>query len=60
MFRALHLKWIQHEMDSTRTIAKHLRTMSAMVCDLKAAGREISKDEQVLNVILALPSQSKH
>jgi len=31
-------------MDSTRTITEHLQTMSAMVHDLKAAGREISKE----------------
>ena len=46
-------------MDSTRNIAEHLRTMNAIVCDLKAAGREISKEKQVLNVIWALPSQPK-
>jgi len=39
-------------MDSTHTIAKHLRIMSATVCDnLKAAGQDISKEHQVLNVI---------
>ena len=43
--RTLHLKWMQYEMDSTRTRAEHLRTMSAMVRDLKAAGREISEEE---------------
>jgi len=56
----LHLKWMQYEMDSTRTIAEHLQTMSAMVHDLKAAEREISKEESVLNVIRALPIQPDH
>jgi len=56
----LHLKWMQYEMDSTHTIAEHLRTMSAVVRDLKAAGLEISKEEQVMNVIRALPSQPEH
>ena len=42
-FRTLHLKWMQYEMDSTYTIVEHLRTMSAMVHDLKAAGQEIMK-----------------
>ena len=54
--RTLHLKWLQYEMDSTSTIVEHLRTMSAMVCDLKAARREILEDKHVLNVIQALPS----
>jgi len=49
--RTLHLKWMQYEIDSTHTIAEHLRTMSAMVRDFKAVGREISEEEQVLNVI---------
>jgi len=47
-------------MDSTRTIAEHLRTMSAMIRDLKVVGREISKEEQVLNVIRVVPSQPEH
>jgi len=34
--------------------------MSAMVRHLKAAGPEISEEEQVLNVIQALPSQLEH
>ena len=34
--------------------------MSAMICDLKAAGQEIFEEEQVLNVIRALPSQPEH
>jgi len=41
-------------MDSSRTMAEHLRTISAMIRDLKAAGKEISIEEQVLNVIQAL------
>jgi len=39
---ALQLKWMQYEMESTCSIAEHVQTMSAMVRDLKAAGREIS------------------
>jgi len=34
--------------------------MSAMVCDLKAAGREIFEEEHVMNVIQALLSQPEH
>jgi len=36
--RTLHLKWMKYDMDSTHTAAEHLCTISAMVCDLKAAG----------------------
>jgi len=42
---------MQYEMDTNRTIAEHLRTMSIIVHDLKAVGREITKEKQVLNVI---------
>ena len=58
--RILHLKWMHYKMDSTHTVVEHLRTMSAMACDLKSARREISKEEQVLNVIRALLSQLEH
>ena len=51
---------MQYEKDITRTMAKHLWTMSATVWDLKAAGREISKEEQVLNVIRVLPEKPEH
>jgi len=51
---------MQYEMDSSHTTVKHLRTMSAMVCDLKVAGWEISEEEQVLTAIRALPSELGH
>jgi len=34
--------------------------MSAMVQDLKAVGQEVSEEEQVLNVIRALPNDNEH
>ena len=34
--RIVHLKGMQYKIDSIHTIAKHLQTMSAMVCHLKA------------------------
>lgn len=41
--RTLQLKWMQYTIDSSRSISKHLRTMSAMVRDLKVAGQEVSE-----------------
>jgi len=41
----LHLKWMQYEMDSTRIIAEHLKTMSAIAREFKGARREISEEE---------------
>ena len=58
--RTLQLKWIQYQMDSSRTMTEHLRIMSGIIRDLKAAGKEISEGEQVLNVIRALPVESQH
>ena len=48
------------QMGSSRTMVEHLRAMSAMVHDLKAAGKEISKGEQVLNVSQAIPNEPEH
>jgi len=42
--RILHLKWVQHKMDSTHTIVELLRSMSVMVRDLKVARRGASPD----------------
>ena len=53
--RTLQPKWIQYKMDSRRTIAEHLRVMSGIIHDLNAASKEISKGEQVMNVIRAVP-----
>jgi len=53
--RTLRLKWMQFQLDVGRSMTKQLRTMSGIVRDLKAAGQDIPKDEQVLNVIWALP-----
>ena len=44
-------------MDSSCSMTEHLRIMS-VICDLKAAGKEIFEGEQVLNVIRALPVES--
>ena len=51
---------MQYQMDTSCTMAEHLWTMSAMIHDLKAAGKEISEDEQVLNAIQAIPGESEY
>lgn len=56
----LHLKWMQYQIDSTHTIAEHLRSISAIIHALKVAGLEISEEEQVLNMIHELPSHPEH
>jgi len=43
--RTLQLKWMQYIIDSSHSISGHLRTMSAMVRDLKAVGPEVSEEE---------------
>jgi len=58
--RTLQLKWMQYTIDFSRSIFEHLRAMSAMVRDLKAAGQEVSEEEQVLNVIKALPNDNEY
>lgn len=55
--RALTLKWMRYTMDTSHSVAEHLRIMSAMIRDLKAAGREVDDEEQVLNVIRSLPDE---
>ena len=59
-FRTLHLKWVQYEIDTTRTMVEHLRTMSDLARDLKVAGRKIFDQEQVLNATQALPKVHEH
>ena len=42
-------------MDSKYSIADHLRTMSALIHDLKAVGNNLSDEQQVIVVIRSLP-----
>ena len=56
--QALTLKFEQYVMDSKHSIAEHLRTMSALICDLKAAGNNLSDEQQVTTVIRSLPEPS--
>ena len=56
----LHLKWVQYKIDTILTMDEHLRTMSAIVWDIKPRGREISEEEQVPNVTRALPEEPEH
>ena len=43
--RALTLKFEQYVMDSRHSMAEHLRTMSALIRDLKAAGNNLSNEQ---------------
>ena len=52
--RALHLKWMTYTIDSSRSITEHVRSLQAMLRDLKAAGVDISEREQWMNVLRAL------
>jgi len=51
---------MQYTINSSHSIFEHLRAVSAMVRDLKAAGYDVSEEEQVLNVIRALPDDNEH
>ena len=42
-------------MDSKHSIAEHLRTMSALIRDLKATGNNLFDEQQVIAVIRSLP-----
>ena len=50
---------MQYTINSSRSISEYFRTMSATVWDLKARGQEVSKEEQVLNMIRALPNDNE-
>lgn len=43
--RVLHLKWMTYTIDSNRSITEHVRTLQAMLRDLKAAGVDIFERE---------------
>jgi len=58
--RTMQVKWMQYKMDSSRTMAEHLRIMGGIIRDLKAVGKEISEGEQVLNVIRAVQDKREH
>ena len=42
-------------MDSKHSMAEHLRTMFALIHDLKAAGNNLSDEQQVTVMIRSLP-----
>ena len=54
--RALHPNWMTYTIGLSRSITEHVRTLQAMLRDLKAAGVDISEREQQSNVLLALPA----
>ena len=53
--RALTLKFEQYVMDSKHSMAEHLRTMSALICDLKVAANNLSDEQQITAMIRSLP-----
>jgi hypothetical protein len=53
--RAMNLKFDQYKLDPKHTMTEHLRAMSAMIRQLKAAGVNITDEHQVLSVIRSLP-----
>ncbi|KAH9608961.1 hypothetical protein KSS87_006063, partial [Heliosperma pusillum] len=57
--RALNLKWMDYSIDPKHNVTEHLRVMSAMIRDLKAAGRDVPDKEQVVNVLRSLPSDTE-
>lgn len=57
--RALNLKWMDYTIDPSHNVTEHLRIMSAMVRDLKAAGRDVPDEEQIVNVLRSLPSDTE-
>ncbi|KAH9618858.1 hypothetical protein KSS87_009464, partial [Heliosperma pusillum] len=57
--RALNLKWMDYTINPKHNVTEHLRTMSAMIRDLKAAGRDVPDEEQIVNVLRSLPSNTE-
>ena len=53
--QALTLKFEQYVMDSKHSMAENLRTMSALIRDLKATGNNLSDEQKVTVVIHSLP-----
>ncbi|KAK2989434.1 hypothetical protein RJ640_018752 [Escallonia rubra] len=53
--RALTLKFETYKMTPNAKLFDHLRKMSAMIRDLKAAGNNLSDEQQILAVLRSLP-----
>ena len=51
---ALTLKFEQYVMDSKHSMAEHLRTMFALICDLKAARNNLSDEQHITAMIRSL------
>ena len=49
------MKFDQYVMDSKHSMVEHLRTISALIHDLKAAGNNLFDEQQVTAVIRSLP-----
>ena len=53
--RALTLKFDSYKKDPKHSMIEHLRVMSAMIRDLRAAGNVLTDEQQVLAVLRSLP-----
>lgn len=53
-FYALTLKFEQYVIDPKHTMAKHLRTMSALIHDVKSTGNNLDDEQHVTVVIRSL------
>ncbi|CAL5356408.1 unnamed protein product [Camellia sinensis] len=56
--RALTLKFNQYVMDPKHTMAEHLKVMSAIIKEMKAADNDLTDEQQILSVIRSLPDPS--
>ena len=53
--RVLTLRFNQYVMDPKHTMVEHLRVMSSMFRDMKAAGNDLTDEQQVLAILRSLP-----
>jgi len=56
--RALTLRFNEYVIDPKHSMQEHLRTMSAMIRELKAAGVDLSDEQQILGVLRSLPDST--
>ncbi|XP_035541682.1 uncharacterized protein LOC118344684 [Juglans regia] len=56
--RALALRFEQYVMDPKHTMTKHLRSISALIRNLKAPGNNLTDKQQVTPVIQSLPEST--
>jgi hypothetical protein len=50
------MRFDSYKMRSDQTMKEHLRVMSSMICELNAAKKNLTDEQQVQAVIRSLPS----